>query len=77
VTELPKISIIQRESAKGALSSGYNSIVMLNGEPLQGVSEITIDLKAGKIATAKITLIGQIEAKDLPVELVTVGANND
>jgi hypothetical protein len=63
---LHKLTIRQREEAGGRASTGGNTQVFLDDQPLKGVTFLKLEFKAGrvtKILMEMIAEIGEIEGK--------------
>lgn len=58
---MDKLSIKQKEEAKGKAMTGANTQVTLNGKPLRGCTGIKFEVQAASVAKVTIEMIAEVD----------------
>ncbi len=62
--EEPKLPLIQiKRKSPNQPSTGFNTEVLIDGKPLQGITSLQLDIKARGLASLKLEVLGRIEAE--------------
>jgi hypothetical protein len=60
--KIHKIQVRNKPGAKGKITVGANTEVLLDGKPLKGAKSIKIQIQAKKVAKVVIELYAEVEA---------------
>lgn len=66
---LHKVSIKRKPGAEGSITTGANTIIEVDGKPLQGCTFLKFELKPNRVGKLTIELIADVEVDELDLEI--------
>jgi hypothetical protein len=76
--KLHKLQIKNKQNAEGQISKGANMEVLIDGQPLKGVTFIKFEVKACKVAKVMIEMLADVRVDaNLPLSVETIKNTKD
>lgn len=61
-TKIHKFELKPVKGAEGRIAVGANMRLLMDGKPLKGVTSVSFDVQAGKIAKVRLEMVGRMNA---------------